>query len=84
MNQRKKALLFLLLATLVNLVITIVYFIVFLLLALYFRNYLGNYRGILLLGPLVASVIASFFSYRALLRWANRKWNISQHLDLHR
>ncbi|WGK69168.1 hypothetical protein P0082_11900 [Candidatus Haliotispira prima] len=82
MNIKQKRLLFLLSATLVNLVITIACFAVLLLLTLRFLDgYLEIYGGTLLLIPLVVSVAVSFFSYRTLLRWADRKWQINRHLD---
>ena len=81
MTRQQKSALFLLVATVVNLVITIGYFGLFLVLTLYFlKPYLVQYGSSLLLFPLVASILASFFSYRALIKWAERKWKFQEHL----
>ena len=81
MTRQQKSLLFLLVATVVNLVITIGYFLIFLVLSLYFlKPYLAQYGSSLLFLPLVGSILASFFSYRALVKWAERKWKFQQYL----
>ena len=85
MTRQQKSLLFLLVATAVNLVITTGYFLLFLVLTLVFlKPYLAQYGSNLLLLPLVVSVLASFFSYRALIKWAERKWHFQQHLGRRR
>ncbi len=81
MTTKQKSILFLFLATVINLAMTIAYFAVFLLFTVYFlRSYLEVYGSNLLLLPLISSIIVSFFSYRALIKWADSKWNIHQHL----
>ncbi len=81
MTNRQTALLLLLLTTVANLMIIILYFVVLLFMTLYFlHDYLEHYGSSIILLPLILSFVASFFSSRLLMKWADRKWQINRYL----
>lgn len=83
MENKKKMnpLLFMFIATLVNLALIIVFLIVMLVLCTWIAGMLGaseNAYSIILVACFILSFVASFFVYKKFVAWATVKWNVDQ------
>lgn len=78
MNKKGYTLIFMLLATLLNLLLLTVFFIIgFVLLALFVNKYPdSSYSSILTLLVFVVSIGATFLIYNAFVKFAVKKWDL--------